>query len=293
MDFVRSIASRKGLALALLLAPATASVAPSAACSAAAAAAAPVLLQTHRSLSSKGEAAGQWVQQPGSDDRCFFPNGHPGIPYYWDLACVLREDSLGCLADGENRACRFCGKGEYSSVPCPGSWCAFDNEPNIPYYWDSSCTMGQVGCKADGKSVQCRFCGEFPYNGTVPCPASPQAVVPKDVCDFPTTPMERPKTPFFWDASCTDGMKGCLADGKHVGCRWCGTGAYADIKCPNELCTFPPEGVAHRYYWDEACWNGSADKVLGCKADGIHQQCRFCGSETYESVECPTWASPN
>ena len=40
------------------------------------------------------------------------------------------------------------------------------------------------------------------------------------VCKFDNPPV----TPYFWDSSCYMGMKGCLADGKHLGCRFCGAG---------------------------------------------------------------------
>merc|ERR1719491_2464525 len=41
-------------------------------------------------------------------------------------------------------------------------------------------------------------------------------------------------------------------------------------------CSWP---VAPRtpWVWDSSCKNGD----LGCKADGIHIQCRFCGREPY------------
>lgn len=224
-----------------------------------------------------------------SEGECSFAN-KPLIPYFWDQGCPDDGQSLGCLADGVHPQCRFCGAGEYKDVYCPASWCEFDNPPHLPYYWDSECTEGKVGCLADGKNIQCRFCGEYPYNGTVACPQESRAVItPADTCAFGN----EPTTPYFWDATCSDGMLGCKADGKHLGCRFCGAGAYAEVACPPSLCTFPPKlnlpVAPYKYYWEPRCWDTSAH-ILGCKADGIHEECRYCGGAEYESVPCPTGA---
>ena len=42
----------------------------------------------------------------------------PSEPCYYDAAC---DDSslLGCNAGGVGARCRFCGFGEYDSIPCP------------------------------------------------------------------------------------------------------------------------------------------------------------------------------
>jgi len=227
------------------------------------------------------------LQQP-SEGECSFAN-EPLIPYFWDKRCPDDGHSLGCLADGVHPQCRFCGAGDFESVHCPASWCEFDNPPHLPYYWDSECSLGKVGCLADGKSTQCRFCGEYPYDGTVACPHDSRDVVtPTDTCEFDNDPV----TPHFWDATCADGMLGCKADGKHLGCRFCGEGAYTEVACPPSLCTFPPESLPvapYKYYWEPSCWDTSAH-ILGCKADGIHEECRFCGGGEYENVTCPAGA---
>lgn len=229
------------------------------------------------------------VKPRSLETGCTFSNA-PTIPYFWDTSCPDDGTSLGCLADGEHAQCRFCGAGDYSDVYCPASWCEFDNPPHLPYYWDSKCTMGDVGCLADGKNVQCRFCGEFPYNNTVHCPAGANAIVPSSSCSFSNEPM----IPYFWDATCEDGMVGCLADGKHLGCRFCGAGNYTEVECPSSLCTFEPRqnlpSEHYRYYWDPRCWD-SASHILGCKADGIHEECRYCGTKEYKDIPCPSWAS--
>jgi len=223
--------------------------------------------------------------QPRRLTSCSFAN-EPQIPYYWDESCPQDGHSLGCLADGEHAQCRFCGAGDYGSVPCPVSSCSFGNPPHLPYYWDASCEMGQIGCNADGGHVQCRFCGEFPFNGTVPCPTL-GTVSPVDACSFDNEPV----TPYFWDSSCEAGALGCQADGEHLGCRFCGGGEYSEVTCPASLCTFGTDGVQvpvapYGYYWEPECW-GESGMALGCMADGIHHQCRFCGHAEYEGIPCP------
>jgi len=226
--------------------------------------------------------------QPRRLGQCSFEN-EPKIPYFWDPTCPRDGNSLGCMADGVNSECRFCGAGDYADVFCPASWCEFADPPHLPYYWDHRCTMGDLGCLADGVHVACRFCGEYPYNGTVHCPESAGAITPADSCDFDNDPI----TPFFWDASCEEGMLGCKADGKHQGCRFCGAGDYATVNCPASLCTFDPDHAPvppYRYYWEPQCW-ASSEHILGCKADGVHPECRFCGGAEYSSIPCPAWSS--
>jgi len=265
-------------AVIAMMGPAKASVGNSSRSSAAPSA---VLLQTRTSMGR------------GQGSKCSFDNEPPagkGFPrYFWDATCRAGLDSMkGCLADGRNPECRWCGGEDYSDIYCPASWCNFDSPPHVPYYWDSGCSMGQLGCNADGKNVECRFCGEFPYNGSVACPKEAFPEVPKAGCHFANLPT----TPFFFDATCEDGMLGCKADGNTVGCRFCGKDGYEAIPCPASLCTFPEESrprlsQGQRYYWDPACVN----QTLGCFADGIHEECRFCGFGVYEPVVCPAWAS--
>jgi len=224
-----------------------------------------------------------------STGRCSFAN-EPAIPYFWDPRCLESETSLGCNADDINPQCRFCGAGDYEDIYCPASWCEFENPPPLPYYWDSGCLNGQLGCLADGKHDQCRFCGEYPYNGAVACPHDSRAVItPENGCNFDNEPV----TPYFWDAECAEGVLGCKADGQHLGCRFCGAGDYAEIECPASLCTFLPNlanpEAPYKYYWEPRCGD-SEQHVLGCNADGIHEKCRFCGANEYESVPCPTGA---
>ena len=88
--------------------------------------------------------------------------------------------------------------------------------------------MGVMGCNADGTHVQCRFCE---YDG-VACPASgvrrPETA---HQCTFPN----EPSIPYFFDETCQMGQLGCLADGVHVECRYCGEGDYASIQCPTDV----------------------------------------------------------
>ena len=98
----------------------------------------------------------------------------------------------------------------------------------------------------------------------------------------------RPLDPrFFWEPSCKQGMLGCFADGKHLGCRFCGEGNYSDIECPSSTCSFPNEPVTP-YYWEPLCRMG----MLGCNADGIHAQCRFCDYKPFQKLACPGSARP-
>jgi len=56
------------------------------------------------------------VAPPGRiDGRCQFPNP-PAIGYYWEPFCFI--GMLGCLADGLNPECRFCGQGDFADIVC-------------------------------------------------------------------------------------------------------------------------------------------------------------------------------
>merc|ERR1712039_662027 len=109
----------------------------------------------------------------------------------------------------------------HSPAYCTG----FANPPMTPYYWEPECKMGMTGCLADGVHEQCRFCE---YDG-VACPESgvwrPETA---HECTFPN----EPTTPYFFDRTCKMGQLGCLADGVHVECRFCGEGDYSSIQCP-------------------------------------------------------------
>jgi len=215
----------------------------------------------------------------------------PYIPYYWDASCELGD--LGCLADGKHTQCRFCGDFPYSTIACPETYtaappavsCAFESEPEVPVYWEPGCVDGMLGCNADGQNMQCRHCGlnEFSH---VHCPGS-------QVCAFSNIPT----VPYYYDPDCQQGMTGCDADGVNIQCRFCGVGDYASVPCPE-----PHEGLhicrsflgtrPNSYFWDDSCVDGQ----LGCNADGIHLQCRFCsadGTGDYAAIECPAEHSNN
>mmetsp|Transcript_78201 Transcript_78201/g.171456 ORF Transcript_78201/g.171456 Transcript_78201/m.171456 type:complete len:328 (-) Transcript_78201:460-1443(-) len=236
----------------------------------------------------------------GEDDNsnttsmaCDFDLPPPFPGYFWDETCT--DGALGCLADGKNTFCRFCGAGNYSEIPCPPSSCQFPNEPLVPYYWDMDCRLGDLGCWADGIHIQCRFCGGAPFT-SLSCPAVVGGSVAAggssnlNECTFPN----EPHTPYFWDPSCTNGQLGCFADGIHEECRFCAHRPFETIACPEGVgpdatkCFFT-EGFEPQieYFWDESCEMG----MLGCWADGIHAKCRFCGSGAYHEVECPTVAA--
>lgn len=50
-------------------------------------------------------------------------------------------------------------------------------------------------------------------------------------------------------------------DSRHRQCRFCGSGAYADIPCPRKTCTFSAE-PAIPYYWDSTCEVGKKGREL-------------------------------
>jgi len=209
--------------------------------------------------------------------KCAFEN-EPIFPgYFWDPSC--QEGVEGCLADGVNMECRFCGGGSNYSVPCPPSSCHFPNDPFVPYFWDPTCEMGKVGCWADGVHAQCRFCGDHPFTD-VKCPEELSAAPNGATCTFTEN---EPTTPSFWDPGCEMGGHGCNADGIHVQCRFCGKGVYANVACPaSEVCSFANE-PSIPYFWDSECAMGG----LGCMADGLHAECRFCGKRPFENIPCP------
>jgi len=195
---------------------------------------------------------------------------------------------LGCWADGVHEQCRFCGDFPYTGIPCPEgamhrreAQCAFDNEPETHYYWDPTCYAGMHGCNADGQHVQCRFCGDRGF-ADIPCPGS-------HVCEFENLP----NVPYYWDPECADGGLGCKADGVHQECRFCAERPFETVPCPEAVkppeneCSWPQRGEPSvRHFWDESCEMGQ----LGCWADGIHAQCRFCGSGVYSDIACPSTA---
>jgi len=232
--------------------------------------------------------AGDFLEVQCPPSSCKF-QAHPYVPYYWDNECEV--GMLGCWADGVHEQCRFCGDFPYTGVTCPegaappeAAACAFDNEPETPYYWEPGCTMGRHGCNADGKNVHCRFCGQGDYLD-IHCPGS-------HVCEFEVIPT----VPYFWDPDCRDGMLGCRADGVHPQCRFCAERPFETVPCPEPTappqneCAWPQRGepsVSH--FWDETCAMGQ----LGCWADGFHAECRFCGSGVYSDVACPNVTAGN
>lgn len=217
--------------------------------------------------------------------RCTFALP-PETPYYWDEKCLDPASSfngLGCFADSAHTQCRFCGEQPYTGIPCPPdaivpdvTVCRFPNPPAVPVYWEPQCVLGMLGCKADGHHIGCRFCGGDGVYSSINC--GPQA------CEFPV----KPGAPYYWDSSCAMGQLGCLADGIHIQCRFCRTRPYESITCPASVgigaasCYFVNEPKMG-YYWEPSCKMGD----LGCWADGIHAECRFCGGGAWESIPCP------
>lgn len=214
--------------------------------------------------------------------QCDFDNKPIDVGYFWDPSC--RKGDLGCDADGKHVECRLCGGGNFTAIQCPASSCSFPNEPYLPYYWDSECEIGKLGCWADGVHAQCRFCGDYPFTG-IRCPEGAiRHKAESRVCAFDN----EPTTPYYWDSTCYAGKHGCNADGRHVQCRFCGGGGFEDIHCPgSHVCEFDTL-PSLPYFWDPECQAG----MLGCNADGVHTQCRFCAERPFENVSCPEAASP-
>lgn len=229
------------------------------------------------------------VHATNNADKCVFPN-KPRVPYYWDENCKLGD--LGCWADGLHEECRFCGDVPYITE-CPEDakmpkykTCYFPVPPVTEYYWEPKCKLNAAervdkGCKADGRHRECRFCGSGAYPD-VPCPVQR--------CTFSA----EPNIPHFWDSTCEIGKKGCNADGIHVECRFCDAKPFLDVPCPPEVrppyptdeCYFP-QGTGQSYYWDNNCQLG----LDGCYADGIHEQCRYCGKGSggaFKHIPCPS-----
>jgi len=70
---------------------------------------------------SPSPSGGGGAPEPAPSNRtgsCEFPN-QPSLPYFWDQTCWLGK--LGCLADGINVECRYCGVGAFIDVICPES----------------------------------------------------------------------------------------------------------------------------------------------------------------------------
>merc|ERR1712073_161850 len=58
---------------------------------------------------------------------------------------------------------------------------------------------------------------------------------------------------------------------------------FSHIHCPgSQGCAFQVIPTVP-YYYEPSCHAG----MLGCKADGVHDECRFCGEAPFESVQCP------
>lgn len=217
---------------------------------------------------------------PGSPQQCSFATT-PSISYFWDPTCQV--DKLGCWADGVHVQCRYCGSSPYIGIACPADAvvvandekCLFTAPPPFPVYWEPSCDEKMAGCNADGQHMRCRYCGTGNYSN-ITCP--PQA------CEF----SNEPEIPYYWDSKCSMGDLGCNADGFHVECRFCSIRPFESVPCPGSKvgpkhCVFSnlPEQT---FYWDPDCEMG----ILGCWADGLHAECRYCGGEgVYASIRCP------
>ena len=110
----------------------------------------------------------------------------------------------------------------------------------------------------------------------------------------------------YYDETCStadvtfNGL-GCNAGQLDPKCRFCGFDAYAKINCPLVVleedipCALPGEAITactanerEHCFWDTRCLSGDDPfGSLGCNADGLNEQCRFCGFGLYEAIKCP------
>jgi len=121
------------------------------------------------------------------------------------------------------------------------------------------------------------MCGAGNY--TLPCPPS--------ACKFAADPY----IPYYWDETCEMGGLGCMADGIHAQCRFCGDFPYSTIPCPEGAAPPPDASCAFEagaepaipVYWEPGCVLG----MHGCNADGQNVQCRHCGQGEFSHIHCP------
>ncbi|CAE8738615.1 unnamed protein product, partial [Polarella glacialis] len=75
----------------------------------------------------------------------------------------------------------------------------------------------------------------------VESPVPPHKVSPAEQCAFALPP----ELPYYWEPSCAMGLLGCMADGVHLQCRFCGEAPFTGLPCPldavspaGETCAF-------------------------------------------------------
>lgn len=144
------------------------------------------------------------------------------------------------------------------SLPSVAQGCTFPAPPSEHTTWDLTCvTIGGAGCFADGVHPECRYCGGTGAFASIPCdhdaeipaPApepsqptesttpAPSSTPDPTGCQFANPPTEK----YTWDPSCTSTPgAGCMADGLHPECRFCGgSGPFAAIPCEEAFLIVP------------------------------------------------------
>lgn len=166
--------------------------------------------------------------------------GNADIPCFFDPGPACEDGETCCYADGKTPSCRFCNYTHHGTLcpKCPpppaersppepcGSYSSSSptkrvcGDNGIACFGDPGCHYNSslACCLADGEREDCRFCG------TGFCPACPANGHPPPKCGTLNGGTHLCNgIPCFWDPDCENGGVGCMADGKHQQCRFCGS----------------------------------------------------------------------
>eukprot|EP00747_Dinoflagellata_sp_TGD_P206583 gnl/TRDRNA2_/TRDRNA2_80275_c0_seq1.p1 gnl/TRDRNA2_/TRDRNA2_80275_c0~~gnl/TRDRNA2_/TRDRNA2_80275_c0_seq1.p1 ORF type:complete len:166 (+),score=33.95 gnl/TRDRNA2_/TRDRNA2_80275_c0_seq1:49-546(+) len=136
--------------------------------------------------------------------------------------------------------------------------------------------------------------GAVSQESAVPCGAFPAETCSKN-----------PGEKCYYDWTCSTspprlGGLGCNAEGTNQNCRFCGfknakgveyppcPAPEPEAPCgvePAEVCSQNP---GEKCYYDVSCSDDPPGQGgLGCNADGVNRNCRFCGFKNAKGVEYP------
>eukprot|EP00437_Effrenium_voratum_P009909 CAMPEP_0181428788 /NCGR_PEP_ID=MMETSP1110-20121109/16861_1 /TAXON_ID=174948 /ORGANISM="Symbiodinium sp., Strain CCMP421" /LENGTH=1773 /DNA_ID=CAMNT_0023552029 /DNA_START=37 /DNA_END=5358 /DNA_ORIENTATION=- len=134
-------------------------------------------------------------------------------------------------------------------------------------------------------------------NGTTSQPSTTATVTSDGTC------VKESEVPCCPDGSCTDRCTGTQCCPSAEGSRTCPSASTVEVSicalgkkydCTGTTGIAPPGRVdgecefpnppAMGYYWDPFCFFGQ----LGCFADGVNVECRFCGDGAFAEVTCVT-----
>jgi len=286
--------------------------------------AADVATQSMDAAQQFGEIVGRLTSPAGLASGWFRLDPH--------AKCVAdRAADAGSVGQAVGSACGKATTFNCTDLPlmCKGSvWATADwvfnayyseikEDPLVNCYFGGSAVLATADYPARRCGQECcGYSGAAPLAPTVP-PTLPPIFDPdggKTTTSGPPTPSPEiagdchfkhvPTIHYFWDPNCLPrGGPGCNADGKHMQCRFCGTGPFPS--CPTSPvklrapmgptpspapspeiagdCSFGAQKPALPYFWDSACLPQGGP---GCMADGRHLECRLCGQAPYPS--CPS-----